>query len=99
MVLKLVKINVWKSHQWNSAILVAECLEKRALDPDENVRLEVVQAITAAFKKDVSAVLDELQIKLLDVVKNRTLDKKVCELRTFIAEAWGRLSVYITNRD
>ena len=55
----------------------SECLEKRALDPDENVRLEVVQAIIAAFKKDVSAVQGELQIKLLDVVKNRTLDKKV----------------------
>ena len=57
--------------------LNTECLEKRALDPDENVRLEVVQAIIAAFKKDVSAVQGELQIKLLDVVKNRTLDKKV----------------------
>ena len=57
--------------------LITESLEKRALDPDENVRLEVVQSIIAAFKKDISAVQGELQIKLLDVVKNRTLDKKV----------------------
>ena len=63
-------------------LLNTECLEKRALDPDENVRLEVVQAIIAAFKKDVSAVQGELQIKLLDVVKNRTLDKKVSKKKS-----------------
>ncbi len=57
--------------------LCVECLEKRALDPDENVRLEVVQSIITAFKKDVSAVKPDLQNKLLEIVKTRTLDKKV----------------------
>ncbi len=61
----------------NPMFVPTECLEKRALDPDENVRLEVVQAIITAFKKDVSAVKPDLQNKLLEIVKTRTLDKKV----------------------
>ena len=72
-------------------------MEKRALDPDENVRLEVVQAIIAAFKKDVSAVQGELQIKLLDVVKNRTLDKKVRLKKNNETSSLTVLLIYVYN--
>ena len=51
----------------------AEHLKQRQHDPDENVRIEVVQAVVNAAKKEFSHVTDDL----LECVKERTLDKKV----------------------
>ena len=52
------------------------------MDTDETIRLDVVQAVIAIFKHDVSGIQPELQSKLLDIVKQRSLDKKVCEMTT-----------------
>ena len=52
---------------------IEEPLRTRQHDPDENVRIEVVQAIVGAAKKEFSHITDGL----LEVVKERTLDKKV----------------------
>ena len=50
-----------------------EPLSQRQHDPDENVRMEVIQAIVGAAKKDPT----HMNTKLLESVKERTLDKKV----------------------
>ena len=52
---------------------IEEPLRQRQHDPDENVRMDVVQAIVAAAKRKLANVTDPL----LQAVKERTLDKKV----------------------
>jgi hypothetical protein len=52
---------------------VAEHLQQRQHDSDEDVRVDVVQAIVGASKRALANVSGEL----LDCVKERTLDKKV----------------------
>lgn len=54
-------------------LFLTDHLRQRQHDPDENVRIEVVQAIVNAAKKEFSHVSDDL----LECVKERTLDKKV----------------------
>ena len=51
----------------------SEPLKQRQHDPDENVRMDVVQAIVGAARKDFNCITDDL----LTCVKERTLDKKV----------------------
>ena len=51
----------------------AEHLKQRQHDSDESVRMDVVQAIVGAAKKELRNVSDDL----LECVKERTLDKKV----------------------
>ena len=53
--------------------MCSEHLCQRQHDPDEGVRIDVVQSIVGALKKDFSAVSDDL----LGCIKERTLDKKV----------------------
>ena len=52
---------------------IEEPLKQRQHDPDENVRMDVVQAIVAAAKRELNNVSDGL----IEAVKERTLDKKV----------------------
>lgn len=61
---------------------IEEPLRLRQHDPDENVRLDVVQAIVGAAKRELPNVTDSL----LQAVKERTLDKKVeqcCQIYAF----------------
>jgi hypothetical protein len=51
-------------------------LQQRQHDSDEEVRIDVVQAIVGASKRALANVSGEL----LDCVKERTLDKKVAFL-------------------
>eukprot|EP00088_Acartia_fossae_P068134 TRINITY_DN857_c0_g1_i5.p1 TRINITY_DN857_c0_g1~~TRINITY_DN857_c0_g1_i5.p1 ORF type:complete len:1163 (-),score=343.93 TRINITY_DN857_c0_g1_i5:589-3927(-) len=53
---------------------ITEALKARQHDPEENVRFEVVVAIFATAKKDFEVVSSSED--LLNVVKERTLDKK-----------------------
>ena len=53
--------------------MYAEHLVQRQHDSDELVRLDVVQAIVGASKREFSHVTDDL----LECVKERMLDKKV----------------------
>lgn len=53
--------------------LSLEHLRERCHDLEESVRLEVIQAIVSAGKKDVTKITDEL----IECVKDRALDKKV----------------------
>ena len=59
-----------------TCLMCSEFLCQRQHDPDENVRIDVVQSIVGALKKDFSAVSDDL----LGCIKERTLDKKVSKL-------------------
>ena len=62
-------------------LMCSEHLCQRQHDPDEGVRIDVVQSIVGALKKDFSAVSDDL----LGCIKERTLDKKVsrrCPVKT-----------------
>ncbi len=52
---------------------ITEPLRQRTHDPDENVRMDVVQAVVGASKKEFS----NITLELLECVKERTLDKKV----------------------
>lgn len=52
---------------------VPEQLKSRMHDAEENVRIEVVNAILNTAKKDLSCVSEEL----IGFIKERTLDKKV----------------------
>lgn len=58
---------------------ITETLKFRQHDSDENVRYEVVMAIVATAKRDFEVVSDSED--LLEFVKERTLDKKVCIVR------------------
>ena len=53
-------------------------LRERAHDTDEGVRQEVVTAIVATAKRDISNLKEDL----LTLVKERTLDKKVSHVLT-----------------
>lgn len=55
---------------------IVETLKLRQHDSDENVRYEVVTSIVSTAKKDFEIVSDSED--LLEFVKERTLDKKVC---------------------
>ena len=54
---------------------LTEHLQQRQHDSDEEVRIDVVQAVVGAAKRALANVSGEL----LDCVKERTLDKKVVE--------------------
>ena len=56
-----------------NSICLTDPLSQRQHDPDENVRMDVVQAIVGAARIDFTNVNDDL----LNCVKERTLDKKV----------------------
>ncbi|KAK2159284.1 hypothetical protein LSH36_155g04017 [Paralvinella palmiformis] len=51
---------------------IAEPLKQRQHDPDESVRMDVVQAVIAAAKREFNNITPEL----FDCVKERILDKK-----------------------
>ena len=51
-----------------------EHLQQRQHDSDEEVRMDVVQAVVGAAKRSLANIPGEL----LDSVRERTLDKKVC---------------------
>jgi len=51
-----------------------EHLQQRQHDSDEDVRMDVVQAVVGAAKRSLASV----PVELLDSVRERTLDKKVC---------------------
>lgn len=59
-----------------------EHLRQRQHDSDENVRMDVVQAIVGAAKRVLANVTEDL----LECVKERTLDKKVPTARCFERE-------------
>ena len=50
-----------------------EHLQQRQHDSDEDVRMDVVQAVVSTAKRSLTSVPTEL----LDSVRERTLDKKV----------------------
>lgn len=52
----------------------AEYLKVRSHDPEEAIRHDVIVSIVTASKKDLSLVNDHL----LNFVRERTLDKRVC---------------------
>jgi len=54
-------------------VYFVEHLQQRQHDSDEDVRMNVVQAIVGAAKSSLSSVPGQL----LDSVRERTLDKKV----------------------
>jgi len=56
-----------------SSVYCTEHLQQRQHDSDEDVRMDVVQAIVGAAKRSLSSV----PVQLLDSVRERTLDKKV----------------------
>ena len=58
-------------------LCIAEPLRHRCRDSDESVRMDVVTSIIGAVKKDVSGISMEHRETLLQLVKDRTLDKKV----------------------
>lgn len=51
-----------------------EHLQQRQHDSDEEVRMDVVQAVVGAARRSLTNVPGEL----LESVRERTLDKKVC---------------------
>jgi len=51
----------------------AEHLQQRQHDSDEDVRMDVVQAVVGAAKRSLANITEEL----LDSARERTLDKKV----------------------
>jgi len=53
---------------------IVEHLQQRQHDSDEEVRMDVVQAVVGAARRSLANVPGEL----LDSVRERTLDKKVC---------------------
>lgn len=55
---------------------IVEMLKSRQHDCDETVRYEVVLAVVTTAKHDFEIVSQSAE--LLDCVKERTLDKKVC---------------------
>ena len=58
-------------------VFAAEQLRERGHDADENVRMDVIQAIISAGKRDYTKLTDSL----LECVRERMLDKKVRESR------------------
>lgn len=61
----------------------AEYLKVRSHDPEEAIRHDVIVSIVTASKKDLSLVNDHL----LNFVRERTLDKRVC--------AWLSLFLFV----
>jgi len=57
-------------------VYLTEHLQQRQHDSDEEVRIDVVQAVVGAAKRALANVSGEL----LDCVKERTLDKKVIHI-------------------
>ena len=55
---------------------ISDPLKQRQHDSDENVRMDVIQAIVGAGKKDPTNLTDGL----LECVRERTLDKKVGQI-------------------
>ena len=53
---------------------IIEQVKNRALDPEESLRYEVIQEIIKAIKLDSNLIT----IELLNILKERTLDIKVC---------------------
>jgi len=64
-----------------------EHLQQRQHDSDEDVRMDVVQAIVSAAKRSLTSVPSEL----LDSVRERTLDKKVHTVQ-FAIDMYGGLN-------
>lgn len=79
--------------------VTTESLRERGHDSDENVRMDVIQAIVAAGKRDFLAVTDNL----MTCVKERTLDKKVrawqqTKRHRFTVVSYGRRPAFCRSR-
>ena len=61
------------AHLFERIVFAAEQLRERGHDADENVRMDVIQAIISAGKRDYTKLTDSL----LECVRERMLDKKV----------------------
>ncbi len=64
-----------RKHRQCSGGLFPEPLNKRQHDSDENIRMDVIQCIVNASKKELNNITEEL----LQCMKERTLDKKVSQ--------------------
>ena len=61
------------SPYFNCSLYLSEQIKKRQHDAEETVRIEVVNTLLNIAKKNFDAMTDEL----LEIVKERTRDKKV----------------------
>lgn len=59
---------------------IVEQLKSRSHDPEETIRMEVVNTVLNVAKKDFSIINEEL----LGFIKERTLDKKVSKEQLFL---------------
>ena len=69
--------------------LCSEQLKVRQYDPEETVRMEVVNCMLQVARRDFTICTDEM----LSFIKDRTLDKKVCTQST--AASYATCSEYV----
>jgi len=75
---------------WLTYFYFLEPLKQRQHDPDESVRMDVVQAVIAAAKREFNNITPEL----FDCVKERILDKKVA-----FVFFWRKKNIIHNNSD